>query len=426
MFDPSTTELETEQLFNFLASQPVAQDMDSELVLYNGITTKISTMLMGMLITFEVDGTQQQAIIAEFLLACIEGFQATLLNRKIYPTTAKTLLTLRMCESSDDVKFNVDQEKSVIEIIWPDETGGDKAFNHEKSQKGAVELAANILGMMAIAENVDDLFDELVVGEQAFDRCVLASNCAPSHTRVFGTPLASLADLPFTIGKTYPCKQEIPIIDKIKLSSSPDGSTVDEGVLKKHSEIEVQTIINQYLWDNAKWCGTGYSIFSPTQPPIMGLMFKDETYGAKIFREWREKFGDVDKDEVIRVAAITGVEESRPQNYRVHISRDWRNKRDEEAEGKKYLSISRFNLMTPKTDQNLEMFKKHYEKIGMFYLVPMKDIGGQIQPDMGLSIMIRKFHCTEAWEIHETHEDSPAIKSSDKVVIPEGDVPLAL
>jgi hypothetical protein len=77
------------------------------------------------------------------------------------------------------------------------------------------------------------------------------------------------------------------------------------------------------LWDKAHWRGLGFAI-CPTNPPILELilMFADLEAGAKIFRGWRKRLGEVDQDEWIGLTLITGIDRHHPAHYWLGIRRD--------------------------------------------------------------------------------------------------------
>ena len=115
------------------------------------------------------------------------------------------------------------------------------------------------------------------------------------------------------------------------ISRRPLGSVEhDEGVagdggrppnrLKDHSDLGVRSIINLHLWNRAGWTGAAYADWVPPHPPAIALMFTDEGAARRIFERWRERFGEVDKEEEIYVAIVRGISAEHPAYYRVLIT----------------------------------------------------------------------------------------------------------
>src|SRR5262249_5028776 len=87
------------------------------------------------------------------------------------------------------------------------------------------------------------------------------------------------------------------------------------------SQVFVQLFIDPEKWDRAQWKGTAF-ITSPDPgiPPCLGLVFLDEKLGREIFKHWRQRLGDEDSYDELRVAIIEGDIPGEAPGYSVHIS----------------------------------------------------------------------------------------------------------
>ena len=151
------------------------------------------------------------------------------------------------------------------------------------------------------------------------------------------------------------------------------------------------SFIDTDVWDRAQWRGVAYG-WNPVAPPYMGLLFTNRTLAQEIFRNWRERLGEVDVYEELRVAIIEGDIPRQAAGYSVHISTnsDGVVRRAENAglsvptDSDAIMTVSRIHRMTPPpTSRNLEHFQKAFARYHQYLLVPML---GPLSPDMGLSI----------------------------------------
>lgn len=180
-----------------------------------------------------------------------------------------------------------------------------------------------------------------------------------------------------------------------------------------HTKMLSVSIIRQQLWDKAKWHGVNYSIAPGSPyPPIMGLMFKSIDEGMKIFKKWREEYGEKDEKEAIRVAVVRDIDEEFPDDYRVGISA---NPATLDIQNKLISSATRITTMNPRIAGSLDMFAKQYELVGEFMLAPVgPDENGDlvIRNDLGVikkEIIIKRPH-----EVGDNDPDSVLVGKSRK------------
>ncbi len=75
--------------------------------------------------------------------------------------------------------------------------------------------------------------------------------------------------------------------------------------------MKVSSIIRDSLWSEAKWIGASYS-YQPGRPPMLALMFASINASRKIFEAWRERFGENDIEDHIKVTVAKGINEDKP------------------------------------------------------------------------------------------------------------------
>lgn len=153
------------------------------------------------------------------------------------------------------------------------------------------------------------------------------------------------------------------------------------------------------LWNVAKWKATFFSI-AEDGPPGLGLGFRDERAARRIFEGWRERYGEVDSEDELRIAFIAGTSPDRPQDYKVHISVDL-----DVVHGRLlrqglfekddvFIGVSRINGMEPVSEASsaLPHFRRQFAKYGEYMLLPgvVSADGRHLHPLDGLGIKKRK------------------------------------
>ena len=153
-------------------------------------------------------------------------------------------------------------------------------------------------------------------------------------------------------------------------------------------------------------------------PPVLGIGFEDGEAGEAIFRGWKNKWGDKDDNEVLRLAIITGVSKRNPAEYAVIVGPTLRHMAADEK--KVIMSLSRINRMTPDTSTNLDNFIAAYRRAGGFFLVPACIGGGDEMSFAKLAMAKRQLDIREAWQIGENDPDMTALHEDDAPIVPAG------
>lgn len=77
-------------------------------------------------------------------------------------------------------------------------------------------------------------------------------------------------------------------------------------------------VIDVPLWDEARWTGVGFG-YHPKRIPFVALVFGNGDAGIRIFADWRQRFGEADEHNVLRVAFIDADIPGEDAGYTVHI-----------------------------------------------------------------------------------------------------------
>ncbi len=181
------------------------------------------------------------------------------------------------------------------------------------------------------------------------------------------------------------------------------------------------SFIDPALWDKARWVGCIFihdKRFS--EPPVLGLFFKNRVPAEEIFKEWQRRLGELDSYNELRVSIIEGdVSDKPPGGYSVHIGSNIDNifKRAD-AEGidlpTPYIAtISRVHYMTPAPGStNLSFFRKRFEQFGSYRLMPVIPDRDSFVQGEGVAIHKRHIEFRNVMDICDRND-------IDSVVIPE-------
>ncbi|MDX6464487.1 MAG: hypothetical protein QOE55_8184 [Acidobacteriaceae bacterium] len=200
---------------------------------------------------------------------------------------------------------------------------------------------------------------------------------------------------------------------------APPKELYDRSSLK-HSGRQVSSVINQALWNKAKWKAVAYVwSIDPDEPPYIALAFQNGDAGKAIFRELIEKLGSDDKQNRLRISIITGLNKAFPNKYGVVIGSNLPD--DSEFErGREIVSISRVHHMDNTNPMNLRMFQERFERAGKFWLMAAYWPKEQAQPILYDTTIISKnsIRIAPAWQLGDNDLDSAAIGAEDDPIIP--------
>ena len=215
-----------------------------------------------------------------------------------------------------------------------------------------------------------------------------------SYNRLFRKPYSQLSDWDECDLKSYELKKSRPTVAHAEIKTSVDKSgkdtEPDRTLPKNHKMFDVRSVIDPQTWDKAVWRGCGFLQTDPDLPPIMMLLFQDQTAGHKIFERWRERFGENDEAEEIAISFIRQLPERNPHHYITQITS--RVPIDVDKVNAKVLNSPIRSLeVTPSTSENLDGFLAAYQKFGVYAIVPgiMPTLPNH-PPEVGFDLAIEK------------------------------------
>lgn len=196
---------------------------------------------------------------------------------------------------------------------------------------------------------------------------------------------------------------------------------------KERKTLLISSMIDIEIWDKAAWQAAGFIVSKElTELPILLLIYNNEEFALKIFKDWIAIIGRNDINDDIRVAFIEGDVPGDDKGYYVVIG----NNLDEELKRAKtrgididemmILNVSRYTRCYPKDDfYHYNLFKQEYLKKRNFYLIPAavdKSLN-QVKPLFDCAIMKHKIEYRNLKDIAENDIDS-VVFTQDKPFTP--------
>ncbi len=282
--------------------------------------------------------------------------------------------------------------------------------------------------------DADTFTKQIVRDELGLDRALNFSNVSVVIENILGqAPKFRLSDWKSkTVVKRFELRRNIPCNyglqharreDEISLSALQPGEGEPPADLfgidgMKHKDRRIFSFVNIPLWDKAEWSGTVY-MWATDAVPLLALGFKNPIAGKQIFKEWRNKLGEIDNEEQLKVSIITGINEQHPSNYKVLILTN--PKIIKNSQTTQIFIATRIREMTPPDLRNLNNFLEQYNRTGRYVILPAHFISetSLSEPFWKLGIGKRELSVRPAWQIGENDPDVVAITDEDDPIIPD-------
>ena len=200
---------------------------------------------------------------------------------------------------------------------------------------------------------------------------------------------------------------------------------------RKHTQVRTMSYIRIPLWNRAGWNGVFFitAAEDASEPPVMGLVFKNDEAAVDIFAGLQEELGEEDLEDRLRVSIIRGISAKNPAWYRVVIGTELKAlKGPTNAQLAYAMMVSRLQTMTPNSSANLERFLANYATAGAYYLAAalMGEDRHQVKAIGKIRVNKKRLHIRQAWEIGPNDPDSAGIREDDEPLIPadKKDIPV--
>ena len=410
--------------------QPAAKDISPHPVLGDGTTSFLRSIILGSEIVVETPTNVISLGIAESILGALESLLATSDETDVMPHRERMTIVVRTSDRLEGVPQllfadDSDHAEIVHQADWEYRTVRERQDYTEWIRESLVQILCRLL----IIKDASSWMEKVAGQERGFSRAVNFGDVLTLGKNVFGAKQqlrlsdwlesedkswSVLRDRPWRVATVSSVgtggSSESP---KFGTGSPPEDLLDRSGI--KHTDRFVLSPIDISLWDRAKWRATLFD-WTPGALPMLVLGFKDGQAGQEIFRVWRERWGDEDKEDALRLAIIRGMSEGNPAEYAVVVGPNLRHVGDQE--GKIFTFISRINRMTPTSTANFDAFMTAYQKAGAFLFAPAQFDGDRPTIFFQLAIVKRHLQVRQAWEIGENDPDISVLRDDDTPIIP--------
>ncbi len=418
-FNDINNEQELDSFFNIAANQPFVDQMLYQTIFMSEDKLHLSTSIVGceFLIKFAKD--VEILLIAETVLALLEGFFATAMSELL--AHAETV-TINLLNSKDGCDMNYSYNELAAEYNISISTYDFTKEKRSSTSGSVVNLIIDIITRKFIAKDIELYVKNIFQKEEVLERLYLIFEHINFSTNLLGdAPKLIFSDWVSYLKPTeYISKRKTPI--HFNLDAEKINEICQENDMNKvrHDEIKTHSVIDVPQWDKANWKGFGF-LFHPQNGLGIILAYENADDGEKIFDRWINAYGEEDKLDSIKITIIRGVNKSHPHRYRVHISANIDTNNSHQS-NKLFVVSSRIHEMNASSPQNLNNLIGLFNATKKYRLYPAKINldGGGIDPIFSKSILKTTLIIREAWEIGENDLDRVVIKVNDNPIIPEG------
>jgi hypothetical protein len=341
------------------------------------------------------------------------------LQHRMAPHTEKLSIAVIESSAQPEPSFEIDSMDMKAVLTWPAALSVGGFTDQEKIRTFFIEMAAQVLDTTCIIADGEDFIEGLFRDEVVQNRMVMVIAAVNSYHRITGSSFSQLADWSEKGSKSYPIRLPRPVLTRIKLEDErPENEASQDKGFKpeNHRKVGIRSVIDVYTWDQAIWRGTAYAYSDGFALPCMALMFENAHAAKKIFSRWYERFGREDLNEEIHVAIIRGISPKNPHHYIVQITSRLPSIEELKKSGQEtFTSASRYNVMQPKSSNNLDNFLTVYGRSNAYYLLPaLISPNGVPELLFDMAIVKKSLHVKFAAEIGEADVETVAISSFNK------------
>ena len=429
------------EYFNDWLNQPTNFQLPEQPEFHRKQKITLKSVILGCELSVETPNELETLYFAETLLGALEAFLATCIDKHVFPHRSDFKIKIVLSEiiggTLDYQMIEIDDEP-VLEIKCSSNVFGktkdERAVFNDWLRNFIIEIGLKIV----IVGDIDLFVEELIKDELGFGRALSFAEVEIPIENILGKlPKFKLSDWkPEDLTEKFSLKLNSSWNYGIKKTDNKENKTKNSelkyGTGKppedlfdfeklKHTDIKSQSIIDLRLWDEAGWTGNLYIVFPELNaPPLLGIGFKNIIAGNAIFKNWRKRLGDADINDEIRISIITGINKNFPSHYKVVVSTNPKVMGDD-SKNRYFTVVSRIHYMEAANLDNLNMFRRRYERIKMYGVMPvhLPEPTSEPKPSWDLGIMKKEIFITPAWQIEEHNPDMLAIQEGDNPIIPD-------
>jgi hypothetical protein len=417
-----------------LSEQPAKSSLPATVELFDEATTVLKSNVLGCKWRVTVETGEVGIRIAEALLGFLEMFFATSLTTDALPYRQSVDIGVfknngPVTEGARILQLVLTDENYLVRVEYTDAYDPSKEMAEGVLRKFLNDLLPIVITRVLFVPDIQTYFERIAEIEEGYARSLTFSDVYSSASNVIGSD--SIFDLSGWLGE----KRYLVLRDSVAIMRSKDNPTDDQPrrvvpadarseppdqSRLKHSQRKVLSMIEPVLWDAARWRGVYIEGYRDC-PPVLALAFDNEEPARRIFANWRKQLGTVDKDDLLRVSVLTGIDAKNPLAYSLHISTNLEAAL-KTLDGEMAITMSRSKKMDSVRQNTMRDFHRFREQYGCYYLAPavMRTSASapQLLPDV--SILKRDVVIRSAWEIGVNDPDISALRHEDEPLVPDG------
>ena len=416
-----------------MLTQPGSADLPDTPEFLNKHRTTLRSSVLGCDVTVLSPNENRALFLAEGILAALEAFLATGLDR-LMPHASRLSIVLRPAHFQEQPvthTVNEDGAYTEIEVRYAEQDSTD-ATNLAAEQE-FVKLIGTAMAYIATPRDEQSL-KQLIGTEHALARGLTLFQASTALMNILGKdhPIIRLEDWkPKGQYEQHPARRTEPWNHE---AESPTYQEKQRGPLKfgtgdppkglfdieamKHRDRRVYSLINTSAWDKAGWQGIGYAIDSEYRiPPVMSFVYAERNAARRIFALWRNELGKDDQNDLLRISILTGVDKNNPAYYRVVVSTNIDSIVMQPSDH--FVIVAKIYNMTPTSSENLDRFRESYKTTKLYWIMPAFMEGGMLTLDPDLRILKHGIVIRPAWQVEAHDPDVSAIHEDDNVLIPK-------
>ena len=417
-----------------MLNQPVSKDLPDTPEFLNKPRTTLRSSVLGCDVVVHAPNENRALFLAEGILAALEGFLATGLER-LMPHASRLSIELNPAQFQEEPvthTVNEDGLHTVIEVRYAEQDRS--ASTSPAAEQEFVRLISSAMAYITMPPD-EQVLKQLIGTERAMSRGLTLLQASTALMNILGKdhPRLRLEDWkPKEQYEQHPVRRKEPWNHEAKSPTSQERERISVKPGKgdppielfdleamKHRDRRVYSLINTSQWEKARWQGIGYvTALKNKASPVMGFIFADRDAARRIFTAWRDELGQDDHHDRLRISIITGVDKNNPAYYRVAVSTNI----DSIAmpPGDQFVILARIHHMAPTTSENLDRFRESYNVTKQYWIMPATMEDGMPALDPDLRILKHGIVIRPAWQIEGHDPDVSAIHEDDNILIPTG------
>jgi hypothetical protein len=418
------------------SNQPVAADLPPRPDFLRKETVTLRSNVLGCEVVVTSANNLESIHLSETIAGSLEAFLATSLGEELMPYRSELQISIAPSDTIEGMPecYYDEGDTGRISILHTPNLYNQVCNELKAFHSWMQTFLIDVLPRIAVIKHLESYLEKLLGNEAGIGRALNFTETAIPVRNILGeSPKVSLSEWRRETGtQLFPLRRTTPWREGLERDGDgresgrpPDYDMYAESPFAenlKHRDRRVLSLIDMPLWNKAGWKAAVYLLFPELNvPPVLALGFTDAEAAQSIFRGWRSRLGEVDKDEQLKISIITGIDRSKPFSYRIVIGTN-PDLEGQDSSERFFLMVSRIHRMDPRDHKNLDGFLRRYERLGVYMLLPAHYVSEADEPRLFWNLWIGKSELTvrPAWQIGENAPEINALSIDEDPIIPEG------